>query len=132
VPACVTNAVIFGTKFSLFCNAEVNGAQLTRATIDIQNFHGTDTYTITKFEDGTVQFIDAAYVEFGVGEPSAGEPVTTCTIQAQGPASPQKGDVVSGTLHCDNLYGAHLYGDGGYQPGVWETVDGSFQVTIYM
>jgi hypothetical protein len=123
---------MFGTKFSLFCNDSSNNVQQTRAAIQIQNFHGTDTYTLTSFDDGTVQFVDTADVEFGVVGASPGVPGTTCTIQAQGPASPKKGDVVSGTLHCDNLYGAHINGDGGYYPPVRETVDGSFQVAIYM
>jgi hypothetical protein len=132
VSSCVTQGVMFGERLDVFCNEENNQQQQTRATIVIEHFHGTDTYVLDMSSKGTVQFIDTADVEFSVDDPSPGRPVTSCTIDAQGPASPKKGDVVSGTFHCENLGGVYVH----LPPGVnsnrsfFETVDGSFQVTM--
>lgn len=127
---CVTYANMFGPKLNIFCNESVPGRQQTRAAIVINAFHGTDSYRLASPDDGTVQFIDTADVEFGVAVTQAGIPSTNCILDVAGPPSPRSGDTVSGKFHCENLSGAHLFGDGSYQPPVRETVDGTFDATI--
>jgi hypothetical protein len=100
-------------------NEETNKEQQTRAAVTINSFHGTDTYVLKGLDVGGVQFIDVDDVEFtsAVSE-DPGSPTTACTIQAQGPSAPKKGDQVSGTFHCDNVLGGQLHGDGAYRPPI--------------
>ncbi|MBK6694102.1 MAG: hypothetical protein IPG50_18135 [Myxococcales bacterium] len=126
-PRCVTSAALIGTMLNVSCGA----GQETYAAIVIRAYHGPGTYTLTSSDDGTVQFVDVESVLFGIPKRQPGVPATKCAAEIKGPASPARGDVISGTFHCDNLMGNRLYGDGGYQPPVYRAVDGSFEAPTF-
>lgn len=129
---CVTSAALTGTMLDVSCGDTKYGADReTYAAIVIRAYHGAGSYILTSSDDGSVQFVDGDNVIYGVPKVQPGAPATKCAVEIEGQASPTHGDVISGTFHCENLMGNHLYGDGRYQPPSYEAVDGSFVAPIF-
>lgn len=114
---------------SVFCNKSLGpSSSETVAEITIASFHGPDTYTFQGSNDtfaSSVQFTMNSWMWNSVPA-SAGISATSCSVTVSSPASPQRGDAVSGTFHCDAMLGGAVGGDGGYQGQKTTSVDGTF------
>jgi hypothetical protein len=116
-------------SLSVFCDRSLGPSSAeTVAEVTLQNFHGPDTYTFQGSNDAfasSVQFTMNGWMWSSVPA-SAGISATSCSVTVTSPASPQRGDAVSGTLHCDAMLGLAVGGDGGYQGQRTTSVDGTF------
>lgn len=118
-----------GNALTVFCDVSTGAnASQTLAEITLQDFHGPDAYA---FQGSNADF--ASSVQFTMNDwlwesvpASTGIAASSCTVTVTSPASPQRGDAISGTFHCDAMLGSAVGGDGGYQPQKTTSVDGTF------
>jgi hypothetical protein len=117
---CAPEAVMFGETLDVFCNDSVAGnsnSQTTIVTFNIDAFHGTGSYTLDKSGSGLLLNFTLDDKLFDIAKPEPGVPGSSCTIEADGPATPTKGDTVSGTIHGDDLVAIPMHSpDGQYAP----------------
>jgi hypothetical protein len=101
----------------------------TLAILELSGYHGSDTYTFTGSTDpstGSVQFTQRG-VQFLTQAPGPGLAGTTCTVTITGPTTLSAGSQVSGSFHCDSIYGLPLESDPtSYVPATVTSADGSF------
>jgi hypothetical protein len=133
---CVPGAANMGDgNIFISCNEPVAGnpnAQHTRVAINIEAFHGKSTYALDATgAAGLVQFEDDSGELFSSESgTTAGEPTPMCTMQADGPPSPAKGDVISATFHCENVAGIPLHPKNGFAQHDHANVEGSFTAVL--
>ncbi|HEY8089682.1 MAG TPA: hypothetical protein VIF09_17600 [Polyangiaceae bacterium] len=117
----------------LSCDQSVTSGADTRSTtlgiLQLASYHGSDTYSFTGSADpsaGSVQFTQGG-VQFGTQAPGPGFAGTTCKVTVTGPATLAAGSQVSGSFHCDSIYGLSISGDPStYVPPTVTSADGSF------
>ena len=123
-------------ELGLFCDEPVpesSGVSIrTDAVINLTEYHGSDTYVFQGSNDGnanTVQFTQGD-VRFSSMPSYPGFVGTTCSVTVTGPATPSRGDHVSGSFHCDSIQGYALGGGDQYVPPVVTSADGRFEATM--
>ncbi len=120
---------VMNGSLRVFCNQSLGqNSSETIAGVIIQNFHGPDTYAFQGSNDpqaSSVAFTMNGWMYNSVPAAS-GITATSCSVTVASPASPQRGDSVSGTFHCDALLGGAVGGDGGYQGQRVISADGAF------
>jgi hypothetical protein len=141
VYACPGGGSISLDHGALFVECDFGDAGAQSALLEVSHYHGSGRYPFTCDNPSPSQQCNAnalggneVWLPMGddtmaAWPASPGRPASSCTFTIQGPPSLTRGDLVSGTFHCDPI--AIVIGSSSLDASPLPTsVDGQFQGTV--